>query len=182
MTSKFDTIVLTAALRRFARDEKGLSAVEAALVFPFMLLLLLGVFDMGNAILINTKTLRASQIVADLITRSSVVTDEELDEAIEAGRLALEPFDTSSYGVDIVSISFDDEAAPEIEWRETRNMGPDNNVLDDVEPLAEEGQGVVVVNVHYDFEPFFAGFVMDAFGMQETAFARGRRSAVVGRI
>ena len=161
------------------KEEDAIAAVESALVFPILLTLLLGTFDMGNGILSNQKTIRASQVVADLITRERTVDINELNEAIEAGTLALQPYPTANFGIDVVSIRFDDDANPEIVWRETRNMSPMANVLQDVESLAEANGGVVVVGVEYLFEPIFAGFIVNDIAMQEVAFARGRKSAVV---
>lgn len=165
---------------RWIRETEAVATVEATLVFPILLTILLGTFDMGNGLLANQKVIRASQIVADLVTRNMTVSEEELEEAIMAGGLAFEPLDSSTYGVDIVSIRFDDDAEPEIVWRETSTgMTPNQNVLADVESLAEADNGVVVVTVGYVFEPVFAGFLLDTMPMRETAFARGRRSAVV---
>lgn len=161
------------------RNDDGLAAIEAALVFPILLTLLMGTFDLGNAILANTKVVRASQVVADLVTRTRSVSDADVAEAIEAGRLALEPLNTDSYGIDITSIEFDDEADASIEWRETENMTPDPSVLDRVEALAEEDSGVVVVSVRYLYRPFFGEFITGDIQMMETGFARGRKSAVV---
>jgi Flp pilus assembly protein TadG len=164
---------------RWIEETDASASAEAALVFPILLMLLLGTFDMGNAVLANQKTIRASQIVADLVTRNMSVSTTEVNESITAGQLAFEPMDSSSYGIDVVSIRFDDEAEPEIVWRETRNMNANSSVLDDVTSLAEAGNGVVVVTVRYLFEPVFSGFVIGDIPMQEVAFARGRRSAVV---
>lgn len=163
------------------RSEDGVAAMEAAFVFPLLLTLLLGTFDMGNGILANQKTIRASQVTADLISRTSSVDNAMINEAIEAGELALDPLPTGTFGVDVVSISFDDDANAIVEWRETRNMTPLADVLTRVESLAEAGEGVMVVAVEYEFEPFFAGFVVDKIYMQEIAFSRGRKSAVVER-
>lgn len=169
-------------LERWLKRNEGLAAMEAAMVFPLLLVLLLGVFDLGNAILVNQKAIRASQIAADLVTRARSVDDAMIDEAIEAGRLALSPFSTESFGVDVVSISFDGEDDPQIIWRETRNMGALADILDLVAALDEEGEGIVVVAVEYNFEPVFSGFAVGSIHMREIAFARGRKSAVVERI
>ncbi len=165
--------------RRWVGEKEAIASVEAALVFPILMTLLLGTFDMGNAVLANQKTIRASQVVADLITRNMSVDVAEIDEAVQAGELAFQPLDSNSFGVDVVSIRFDEEAEGEIVWRETRNMNPDPDVLEDVTSLAEADNGVVVVSVRYVFEPIFAGFIVDQVPMVEVAFARGRRSAVV---
>jgi Flp pilus assembly protein TadG len=172
-------IALKKLTSRWAAETHASASAEAALVFPILLMLLLGTFDMGNGVLANQKAIRASQIVADLVTRNMSVSATEVNESIMAGELAFAPMDSSSYGVDIVSIRFDDDANPEIVWRETRNMNANASVLDDVMSLAEAGNGVVVVTVRYLFEPVFAGFVVNEIPMEEVAFARGRRSAVV---
>lgn len=162
--------------------EDGMAAVESALVFPVMLTMLIGTFDMGRGILSNQKAVRASQVTADLVTRARSVTTADINEAVKAGELALTPFPTDSYGVEIISIRFDDDANPEIVWTEIHgNISADANVLTKVASLAAPNEGVVVVNVEYDFEPVFAGFVIDEINMRETAFALGRKSAVVSR-
>ncbi len=168
--------------RRWKKSEDGVAAVESALVFPILMTLLLGTFDIGNGILANQKAIRASQVVADLVTREKTITTTGIDEAVEAGELAFVPLDDSSFGVDIVSISFDSNSNPQILWRETRNMAAMADVFDRVAALAAPGTGVVVVTVQYNFAPTFSGMVVNEILMQEIAFAKGRRSAVVNKV
>lgn len=165
---------------RWLQEEHALAGTEAAMIFPVLLILFLGLFDVGNGILANQKTIRASQIVADLVARKNVVTSSDVNEAVKAGELAFEPMPKDTYGVDIISIRFDDDTGdPEIVWRDTRNMTPIPDVFDRVESLSLPGEGVVVVAVSYSFEPVFAGFVVNTFDMLEVGFSRGRSSPVV---
>lgn len=166
---------------RWRYDESGLAATEFALVFPALLILMLGVFDLGNGILAAQKTIRASQVTADLVTRNRSVDDADINEAVVAGELALQPFNTDSYGVDIVSIRFNDRAEPEIVWQVTQGNITPSTDLSDVTALAEANSGVVMVTTQYNFDPAFGGFIIDEIHMQERAFSRGRRSAVVNR-
>jgi len=162
----------------WCRDD-GLAALEAALVFPLLLTMLVGVYDTGNAIIANTKLVHASQTVADLVTRTRSVSTADVNEAIEAGKLALEPMSTTTFGVDIASIAFDSSAHASVNWRKTQNMTADPTVLNRVTDLADENSGVVVVIVKYTYHPFFVGFITGDIHMSEVAFARGRKSAVV---
>lgn len=168
-------------IRRWKNDEDGMAAVEAAMIFPVMLAMFLGVFDLGNAILANQKTIRASQVIADLIARENIVADADINEAVEAGRLAFEPLDNSSFGVDIISMRFDENADSEIVWRETVNMTGVADPFSAVEALETADEGVVMVSVHYEYEPRFAGFLVSAIDMNEVAFSRGRSTPVVVR-
>ncbi len=161
--------------------DEGMAAVEAAMIFPIMLSMLLAIFDLGNGILANQKTIRASQVVADLITRQGIVNDDDIFEAIEAGRLALEPLDSSSYGVDIVSVRFDEDENIDILWRETVNMPPAADPYTAVAPLVEANEGVLMVSVRYVYEPLFTAFISNDIEMGEVAFSRGRSSPSISR-
>ena len=175
-------MMLRRFLKRWREEQGALAALEASFVFPILCFLLLGVYDMGNALLVSQKVIRASQVTGDLVSREREIDQGELEEAILGGELAMAPGSIVTYGVDIVSIEFDDDANPEIVWRETRGMSANANVFDAVEPLAEEGEGVIVVTVEYTFQPLFAGFMFGDITMQEMAFTRGRKSTVVNRV
>ncbi len=168
-------------LLRWIGEENAVAAVEAAMIFPVMLTLFMGVFDLGNAILANQKTIRASQVVADLITRNNVVSATDISEAIEAGRLAFEPLDSSSFGVDIVSIRFDENSNSSIVWRETVNMSSLPDALSAVAALEDEDEGVVMVSVNFEYHALFTSFVVGDISMQEVAFSRGRTTPVITR-
>ena len=168
-------------IKLWIESEDGIAAAEFGLIFPILLVMLLGTFDLGNGILAAQKTIRASQVTADLITRSRTVNDTDINEAIDAGELALQPFPTDEYGVDIISIRFNEDAEPEIVWQVTQGNITAITDLSDATPLAEANSGVVMVTTNYTFEPAFGDFLFGDIEMQERAFSRGRRSAVVNR-
>ncbi|MDB2682931.1 pilus assembly protein [Alphaproteobacteria bacterium] len=164
---------------RWVHENDAVAAVESALIFPLLLTMLLGTFDAGYGILAAQKTIRASQVTADLIARNRTVSDSDVDEAIDAGQLALVPFNSGSFGVDIQSVEFDENGAPVQLWCETRNMVSNANALNSLTALAVPGEGVVIVTVRYDFEPTFSGFLFDTIPMQEVSFVRGRLTSTV---
>lgn len=174
------------------RDQRAVAATEFALAFPMLFFMLLGTVELGNGIMANQKTIMASQVVADLITRTEAVTSAQLEEAKAAGRLALNPFPSESVGFDIISIQYDadsidagDEPDPVIVWRETDNMqGYEADVeaiKESVLPLALVGDGVVIVYVRFPYSsPFGQRFIGD-INMIEITYARGRKNPVVVR-
>ncbi len=166
--------------RNYIRDEKGLSFIETAVLFPVLLTMMMAVYDLGQGVVVNQKTVSASQIIADLITRQEVVDTETVTDIVNAGELAFAPYSAVPFGYDIASIEFDEESDPIILWRITENMSQSDAAIDSTEGLGEEGEGVVVVSVQYSYEPYFSNFVVDSFNMTERAFLRGRKSATVG--
>ena len=165
--------------KRYYKDEDGVSAVEMSLIFPILLSMLMAVYDLGQGVVVNQKTVAASQVVADLITRFEVVDTAIITDVVNAGELAFEPYNAAGYGYDIASVEFDEDGDPVILWRVTENMDPVDEAINSTIGLGVEGEGVVVVSVNYAYVPFFTEFVVDEFDMTERAFLRGRKSATV---
>lgn len=168
--------------RMLWRDRDGTAAVEAAFLFPVLLVMFFGLWDIGNGILLNQKTITASQVVGDLVTRERTVDAGKLNNYIEAGKLAMGNAPVESYGVDILSVKFSSNGTPTQVWRETRNMQPDTLALSKATGLGTAGEGVVVVTVKYTYKPFFAAVFTKDIVMTEQSFLRGRRSPIVERI
>ncbi len=167
------------SFRRYLADENGVSVVETAIFFPILISLLMGVFDIGQGFVINQKTVSASQVIADLVTRNEAVDEDIIADIVEAGKLAIAPYPIVSFGYDVASVEFDEDGDPVVLWRETDNMAPDDDAVDSTTNLGDEGDSIVVVSVVYQYEPFFSHSVIGTIDMNERAFLRGRKSATV---
>ena len=170
-------------IKSWKKTEDGVALMETAMLFPVLLVMIFGVYDVGHAITVNHKMITASQMVADLITRKQVVTTADIDDSIVAARLALQPYASSAtdFGIDIVSVEFDENDEPRALWREKPEMGGESKLpLRKTSPRADGGV-VGAAALSYCYRPTFGNMVIEAFGMRETAFARGRRSPIVSR-
>lgn len=171
---------MMARLRKFLIGEEANAAIEAGFLFPIMVTILCGMIDMGVALITNLKVTTATQIVSDLLARDRSVNDAQIDDAVNAGRLALFPYDTTSYGVDIVGIQYVGAGlVPTVRWRETRNMTENDLVLERSEGLGLQNEGVIAVTVEYFFQPYFTGFMVPDVQMHEEAYVRGRKGLFV---
>ena len=170
---------MLAPVKKWVFDTAATAAVEFVLIFPLLMTMLLGVFELSNAISVNQRSIAASQIIADLLARKSTVTEDMIDEAVRAGELAVEPYSLADMGVDIISLEYDEEDEPQIVWRETRNMDENDDAIDRSVGLGVNGDGALVVTVQYLYRPYFGSMVINEFTMQELSFSRGRRSPVV---
>ncbi len=169
--------------RQWAADESAVAAAEFAIVFPVLFTMMVGVWDVGNAIVVNQKTIAASHVVIDLICREDNVSDDELDQAFMAGALAMNPYDAASLVIDVASVQFtDDDGTPELVWQEASDgSAGDADLVDRTEGLGVTGDGALVVQVTYEYEPLFAGTIIGNISMKERVFSRGRQVAVVAR-
>jgi Flp pilus assembly protein TadG len=172
------------AIERWRKGESGVAIMEAAIIFPVLFLMLFGVYDVGHAITTNHKMITASNVIADLMTRGQYVNDSEIDQAIEAGRLAMSPYvlNRDDMMVYIASVRFDNNDNPVVVWDQSFGGIPDDDeAVDRARGLGTSGEGVMVVSLVFDYRPTFGNAVLERFRMREIAYARGRRSSVVER-
>lgn len=175
VSSMFRKLELKSIVSNYFSSERAVAGIEAALIFPVLLIMLLGTLDLGYGLMANQKVIRASQVTADLMTRYIEVTQADIDEIVQAGRLSLQPYSDESLGFDIVSFRFLDDGTPEIIWRHTENMTEVAVDAVDLSAIAEPGRGVILVTTQYLYEPIIIANVMDPILITERAFARGRR-------
>ncbi len=168
-------------LRHWWKDDEAVVAIEMGILMPVMLTMLLGIMDIGNEVYLSQKLINADQMVADLLTRNDTDSNADLQDALIAGQLTLSPFDTTTFGIDIVGIQFQGgPTKPTIEWRYTNNMTSNPDVPNDAQNLGNDQDGVVVVTAVYTYVPFFFGGLTSAsYNLQEVAFARGRNGLFI---
>jgi Flp pilus assembly protein TadG len=82
---------ITQRLFRFAKDERGVSALEFAMVLPLMVTLYLGGVAVSQGISIDRKVTLASRTVADLTSQVSNVTPADVTELLKAAGAILPP-------------------------------------------------------------------------------------------
>ena len=168
------------AFHSFLKEENGTAAMEAVMILPVLITLLMGTFDLGFGIALNQKTITSSQIASDLVSRNRTVSATLVDDIIEAARVTYQPYAINGFGIDIVSLEFDEDGNPQILWRETRDMSPNDSAVNSTANLgAAEGEGMVIVTVRYIYEPVFTRLFAENFDLEEVAFSRGRRSPTV---
>ena len=96
--------LLTPLLRRFASGERGVAAIEFALVVPILLVLLLGCFEVPRYVLVMQKIARTSSGVADLTAQADEpILTNQMNDIFTAGKIMMQPYDVVTSGVIIVS-------------------------------------------------------------------------------
>ena len=166
-------------IRKFIKDISGVSAVETAILFPILLMMMTAVYDLGQGVVISQKVNSASQVIGDILARYETVDSLLIDDVINAGELALAPYSTDEIGYDIISVEFDEDGDAFELWRRTFNMTAENDPLEDAVGLGSEGEGVIIVSVRYEYIPFFNKIIVNNFIMNERAFLKGRKSLTV---
>lgn len=172
---------------KYQNDTGGTTFIEFALIFPVIFMLMLGVWDLGHGFWAGQKLITASQTIADLVSRELTITEGEVGQALLAGGIAMQPFDSTKMKVEIISVSYDEDGNiddnPKNFWQWSTETGQDGDVGEDLyakmEDISLAYDGMVGVRVSYTHKPLFGTFIYEDFKMEEISFARGRKSPIV---
>jgi Flp pilus assembly protein TadG len=93
------------ALRRFMRDRDGVSAVEFALILPFMLTLYLGGAELGDGLAVQFKATLAARTVSDLASQYITIDSSTMSEILGAASTVVTPYSPANMTVTISELT-----------------------------------------------------------------------------
>lgn len=121
-------------LRRFGSDRGGISAVEFAIILPFMLTLYLGGAELGDGMSIQFKATLAARTVADLTTQSdcengsvSCVDSASMNQILGAAAIVMTPYPAANMAVTISELQTNGGTTATVQWSCALNGTPRAN-------------------------------------------------------
>ncbi|WP_176793668.1 TadE/TadG family type IV pilus assembly protein [Rhodospira trueperi] len=157
------------------RCKRGTAAIEAALILPILLTMMLGMVELTTYVEATRKAVSAAQTVADLVAQESATTDNDLDVIRLAAESILAPLDTKNgkLKIAIASIGFDDDDGSTFVLWDDKDAGAPPVVPSDADGLGSPGESVVMVSMSFQYDSPF-GFMLTSSTLEESAFSRPR--------
>jgi Flp pilus assembly protein TadG len=180
-----------AAARKCA-SQRGVSAVEFAMIAPLMVLLLFGSAEASLAVTVDRKTTLAASTLGDLAAQTDAVSCTELAQIGAVTRLVFEPYSGVDATMVVASLRLDGTAA-KVEWSKflTTDTSAGTIVCNDVPPshplyvnkivtidpaLFAPGGGLVVGDVEMVHKSIGTSFLANNLKLQERFYLRPRKS------
>ena len=111
-----------ALLRRFAADQRGVSAVEFAILLPLMLTMYLGGVEISQAVSADRKTTLVAHTVGDLTAQASNVTSADMTNVLNAAAAVAYPFSASNLQVTVTAVCINSAGTQAtVLWSKTLN-------------------------------------------------------------
>jgi Flp pilus assembly protein TadG len=108
--------ILKARLRfSLTRNRDAIAATEFALFLPVMLLIFFGMVEGADLLTINRRLAHTANTVADLAARERNVTHAQLADMLVGARRLLEPTNTSTLNIRVVSV-IKSGGQPRVHW------------------------------------------------------------------
>ena len=109
--------LLVRRTRQKAADERGVAAIELALILPFLLILMLGAMEIFLMSMAARKTARVTNTVGDLVAQApGTLTKRAIDGYFEAAKVIMGNFPRNKLGLTIYVFGKDKRGRPTLRW------------------------------------------------------------------
>lgn len=149
--------------------DRGVIAIEFAIILPVLLLTLIGLFDVSNLVFCNNKMNRTAQDISNIVSRGNV-TKPQLDSMLQTAVLIAQPFDfTTQNGANVIvtSISKPSASLPaQINWRDSYPGGTGQSRISagglPGGLVLNPGQTAIFTEVFFTYSPLIPGYVVQS--------------------
>ncbi len=166
-----------------AGDERGVSAVEFALLLPLMLSLYLGAVEISQAIGADRKVTLTARTVADLIAQVSSVNNAGMTNSLNASSSVMAPFPTTNLKVTVSSLTIDAQGKATVAWSDTLNgtARATGSTVTLPSALAVPNTSLVFSEVQYAYTPTIGYVMTGSLTLKDYIYMRPRLSDTITR-
>jgi len=170
--------------RRYRDDERGIAAIEFAIIAPIMIGMYFGLAEIASAISVDRKISHGTNVAGDLATQQPQLKDGDIEEVISAAMRVMQVPNVGQVSIDMESFILPAEGQPpESRGRIQVNSAVGNFARFDASgldtKLLNSKSGVVVTRVRYNYTPVDVRFLNTTVKLEETFLLKPRRSDAV---
>lgn len=168
----------------FKDDERGIAAIEFAIIAPIMIAMYFGLAEIASAISVDRRVSHGTNVAGDLATQQPEMKDTDIEETMSAALRVMGVSDISNISIDMESFILPAVGEPpESRGRIRVNASSGNFAAFDATgldtKLLNSKSGVVVTRVKYQYTPLQLRFFDSVITLEETFLLKPRRSDAV---
>ena len=103
-------------MTKFLSSERGAVLLEAAIAFPVLIAILLGMVEFGDAYTASRKNAQVPATVADLVSQQTKVTKAQLSGIASIQTTILQPYSASDGGLRVFSV-IQNAGSAQVQWQ-----------------------------------------------------------------
>lgn len=166
--------------RRFARDRRGVSAVEFALLAPMMIGLYLGCVEISDGVAVDRKVSLASAALANLSAQvtTGTISTSDMSNILDASSAIIAPYASSKLKLSLSCINIDSTGKATVKWNVTRNGGSaKSGNITIPSALAVPSSQLLFAEVSYDYTPIVGYTITGTISLSDKMYMSPRQAA-----
>ncbi|MFN0265272.1 TadE/TadG family type IV pilus assembly protein [Tepidamorphus sp. 3E244] len=173
---------------RFVSDERGIAAVEFALVAPVMVAAYLGSVDLTQGVMVDRKVSVMTSAIGDLVAQSEEITTPEINNIFNIANALMAPYDKSTIKLRVSSLEITkkkqgQKREAKVIWSDGKNQSAyakDTEILVP-ESIAANATSVIFTEGSYTFTPLFGQIITEKLVLKDSYYHVPRISDSVAR-
>lgn len=160
----------------FARDQRGLSAVEFALVAPLLFLFYFACVELNLYLSADRKVTHVASALGDLVAQDDLVDDDEMNAIFAAAGAIMHPMDTREMTLRVTSIEMDLDGVQEVAWSFADGVAPFacDAAVELPDGLLSPGQSVIFAEASLVYESPIGQTLIGAHRLEDQFYLRPR--------
>lgn len=172
---------MTCFIRRATRDQSGVAALEFALIFPVLFLLMIASAEALGVYQAQRNVAHIASVMADVTAQSRTITDGELDDILRASVSMIHPFPHVDLQQRVSSVSANGSGSVSMDWSVKKDFTQSDGPSVPAGYLSAN-ESVIVTDVIYDYRPTFGLFLPETIRFTRHAYSRPRLSTKVDKV
>lgn len=171
-------------LRRLPTDQRGISAVEFAMILPIMLVLYVGTVEVGEGFSIQRKVTRVTSALNDMVTQARAIDNRDMRNILDAAAAIMTPYSSDNLRIVLTGVDVDGQGRPIVAWSDARNATPrvEGSIMPVPESMQIRNTFLVVAEVNYHYRPVLGYVLTGTFNLDDQFYLRPRLSSEIERV
>jgi Flp pilus assembly protein TadG len=174
---------LAMRLAHFARERRGLAAVEFAMLLPMMMTLFLGSVEVTTGIAIKRKVNLTAHALADLSSQFTSIANSDMSNILNASSDIIAPYAIANLQSVVSELSVDGQGNATVVWSNTLN-GTARTVGQSVSipsGMAVPNSYLILGEATYRYNPSYGYVITGTMTLSNQIYMRPRQSNAIAR-
>lgn len=157
------------------RNNSGLAAIEFAMIFPLMGMMLLGTYEFSAGVAIDRKVTIMARTLSDLTSQNTSVTDAQFTNFFNAGKAIMTPYASTPVEGTITELYINPSTLKaRVQWSKGVAPRSAGDIVEIPDALKIGGTYLIFSEVKYKYVPSVAWFINKVNGITLTDFSYTR--------
>ncbi|HEY4143359.1 MAG TPA: TadE/TadG family type IV pilus assembly protein [Pseudolabrys sp.] len=171
------SISIVRKIVRLARDKRGVSAIEFALLAPVMIGLYFGCAEIATGVGTDRKVSLISAALANLSAQTTTISTADMTNILDASSAIISPYSSGNLKMTITCIKIDANKNAAVKWSVTRNGTANSGSITVPTALAVANSYLILSEASYAYTPTVGYTISGTLNLSDKMYMTPRISA-----